>query len=264
MPYVKRKYPRKSAKRSVSKYSRRSRKPSQAIKRYVKQAIHRNIENKILVSNAANQAIKTASVGTYEPYQFNLYPIVASGAEQGERQGLRIKPMMNKFHMYCNLLPHDATTNPVSPMMVRMWVVKYKEQSRNAAANTSGVFDSFFEQGNSTLGFQANMLDMILPVNKAKWVVYADKTFKLGVGQNAGGYSGGTNALDNSSFNKQVVFYCGRYWKNNLIYDDSISSRPGNTNLWLVVQAVPANGASGTTTTGVEIHYSHAFSFEDA
>lgn len=259
-----RKYQRKKGAIRRRKYRGRYRKRvSKSVKTYVKSAIHRNIENKIKVGYAANNSIPTALAGATSPYQYNLLPVLNEGAEDGERIASKVKPMKNTFRAYVNLLPHNALTNPDFPIMVRCWIVKYKLQNRNAATMNLADFDAFFDTGTTAVGFQGNMLDMLLPVNKSQWIVYEERKFKLGVGQNAGGYSGGNNALDNSSFNRQIVFYCSKHWKTSLDYTDNTVDRPTNTSLFFVCQAVAANGTAVIGPT-CEIHYTHRFEYEDA
>lgn len=256
-------YGRKPAKRTMRKRRRTVRKPSKAIKRYVKAAIHRNIENKYFVDYAANQSISCAAVGAVSPTTLNLLPILNEGAEMGERLGNKVKLMGNYLNMYINILPYHAVTNTKHPINVRCWIVKYKLQNRNALSLNLNDWDNFFDVGTSTVGFQNNMLDMVLPVNKSQWIVYEERRFKLGVGAGSSSYGSSVTAYDDSSFNKLLKFHLAKHWRAPLDYQDSATSRPTNTNMFFVVQAVPSDGSVELGPL-CELHYTQKFTYEDA
>jgi len=264
MPYGKRKYTKRTMRRRRPAYRKRTT-VSRATKKYVKRVVHNNIENKIVVVNQVNNPITTALVSASIPYTINCLPIIGSGAEQGERQGNVITPRANIIRGFVNMKPHNSTTNPFAPIKLKMWLVSYKLQNRNAAALNLTDFDRFFEAGNSTVGFQGNMLDMLLPVNKFDWIVYATKSINIGTSSSSSAYSGSGFTYDASRFSVPFSFNVGKHLKQKLNYDDSTSSRPTNRNMFVVVQAVAAEGSSGGAAyITSEIHYSHRFEFEDA
>lgn len=247
--------PRRSSRTSVSK----------ATKRYVKKAIHSNIENKVQVINQSNNNITTALVGASIPYIINCIPSIPSGSDQGERQGVVVTPRTVTIRGFVNMKPHNSTTNPYAPIKLKMWLVSYKLQNRNTATLALGDFDRFFEAGNSSAGFQGNMLDMLLPINKSDWIVYATKTINLGTSSTSSAYSGSGFTYDASRFSVPFYFNVGKHLKQKLMYDDANASQPTNRNMSVIVQAVSAEGSSGGGAfTPCEIHYSHRFEFEDA
>lgn len=257
MPYV-----RKSRKPVMRKRRRTTRRVSAATKKYVKSAIHRNIENKHFTDYGANQSINVALVGAVQPTVLNFFPSLSEGAENGERLGNKVRMVGNFLNMYINILPYNAGTNTKYPLNVRCWIVKYKELNANATFALSD-WNSFFTLGNSNLGFQGNMLDMILPVNKNKWIVYEERSFKLGLGQGSSSYGSSHAGYDNSSFNKHLKFQGAKHWKNSLNYTVSGTSLPTNTNLWFVVQVVPSDGSTEVGPLA-EMHYTQHMTYEDA
>lgn len=259
MPYVRKNYKRRPLRRKRTMRSRG--RVSLATKKYVKAAIHKQIENKVIVSNLANQSIVTALLGT-DPFQLNLLPLIPEGNEQGERSGVIVTPRRCVIKGFVNLRPYNATTNPHQPVKLKMWVLSYKPLNRNAATLAAGSFDNFFEGGNASFPFQGNMLDMILPVNKQEWTVYATKMINLG--STYGGTAGGSVVHDNSRFSVPFSFNIGKYLKQKLKFDDVDTNRATNRNMWLVVQAVSAEGSTGIGITPAEIHYAYEFQFEDA
>lgn len=262
-------------KRYAKRYSRKSRKPSRKpsrkfygvskrVKSYVKKAIHSNIENKSKVTYLANQPVLTAETGVV-PFSINCIPPVAQGNEQGERVGNVIKPVANWIRGFVNLKPHNELTNPYMPIKVKMWLCSYKILNRNAATLNAADFDRFFEEGNNTVPFQGNMLDMLLPVNKMDWTVYETRTINLGSTSTSTAFTSAGFVYDNSRFSVPFSFNVQKHLKTKLTYDDLSSSRPTNRNMYVIVQAVSAEGSSGGSLyTTCEVHYSHHFEFEDA
>lgn len=232
------------------------------IKSYVKQAIHSQLENKELVKYAVNTNIVTASTLT-DPWNFNLLAAPGIGSAAGQREGVVLRPRPScRMKLTFNLKPYDALSNPSIPIWVRVWVVSYKVTNVNSAA-MSGVYAGFFEEGSSTVNFQSNMLDMMLPVNKNLWTVYMDRKFKLGVGSTGTGYSGAGVVYDNSPFSRSMTINFGKWLKAPLKYIDAAGNYPNNRNMWIVVQAVNAEGTSSSVTP-CEVHYAHHFVYEDA
>lgn len=249
--------------RRVKRSSRTS--VSKATKKYVKRAIHTSIENKVVVINQANNAITTALTGVQAPYSINCIPAINTGAEQGERQGVVITPRVCTLKGFINLRPYNATTNPYAPIKVKMWLASYKIFNRNAATLQLADFNRFFEAGNSTVGFQGNLLDMVLPHNKSDWIIYETRSINLGTTSTSASHSGAGVSYDASRFSVPFSINVGKHLKQKLNYDDTDASRPTNRNMFLFVQAVAAEGTNGGSTfIPCEIHYSHRFEFEDA
>lgn len=231
-----------------------------AIKGYVRKQISTAAENKILIDYQVNQSIQTARP-TVNPRYFSAFLDVSTGVTNSQRVGNEITPKVNMWRAYLNVLPDAPDNVMVGPIMVRYWVVKYKLQ--NGSSLPSNAFAKFFSVGAGYANFQANMLDMVLPVNKEEWIVYEDKKFKIGVGANTGVYQSQLNAPDNSSFNRYITVNFMKYWKSKLKFDDS-KIEQNNTNMYIVFQAVRADGTSGVAgDVAAEMHYTHTYEWED-
>jgi len=264
MPYGKRKYTKRTMRRRRPAYRKRT-SVSRATKKYVKRIVHSNIENKIIVVNQVNNSVTTALVGASIPFIINCIPNIPSGSDQGERQGVVVTPRAITVRGFINMKPHNSTTNPFAPIKVKMWLVSYKLQNRNTATLALGDFDRYFEAGNSSVGFQGNMLDMLLPINKSDWIVYATKTINLGTSSTSTAYTGSGFTYDASRFSVPFSFNVGKHLKQKIMYDDANASQPTNRNMSIIIQAVSAEGSSGGGAyTTCEVHYSHKFEFEDA
>lgn len=260
---AKKSYKRKYARKPI----RKNKKPrvTKTVKKYVRAAIHREIEDKIFTAFAANEPIPVAASGGTAPDQINLLPVLTQGVTASNRTGNQVKIRRSYLDMFFNLLPDNNNPNRQYPCMVKLWVVKYKPESvRSASGMADSYFNDFFRQGNSTSGFQGGMLDMVFKVNRDRWNVYATRTFKLGSGQNAGQASQGDSFYDNSSFNRRIRLNLSNMWRSALKYEDSVSAFPNNTNLWLVVQCVRADGTVVNDGTSIiEMHYNLEITYED-
>lgn len=253
---------RKPTKRVYRRRARKSTakpKVSTAVKKYVKNSIHRLAENKVLISSNVNQSLTTASASN--PASINLCPTVAQGTSHVGRIGNEIKLVKGFIRGFVNLLPYNATTNPLStPVMVKLWVCSNKKiQSTTFSSIGSG---DFFEDNASTANFAGNLKDMMLSVNKENWHVYATKTFELGATYaSSTGPTGTSGYFDNSKMIIPFYFNFGKHLKTTLKYNDT-DTNPTNRNMFLLLQAVYADGSTSSVTPA-EYHYHIRWEFED-
>lgn len=224
----------------------------------VNRAISRRLENKVTVDFAANQTIVPADAG-FPPTQRYMLPIITQGLGQGGRIGNSVHIRHAKICMFIN--PNSTSLlNINSPLMVRIWLLSYKEANNNAAPS----FTTFFQTGNSTVGFQKTMLDMMLPVNRDQFTVYFDKTYKIGYGGGLSNTAPNANNVDNSSFNQRIDIEWSQYFKEALEFNDT-DNVAQNRNLHMVWTAVRADGGviASTTDSGAEFHLTSTVKYED-
>jgi len=234
---------------------------SNAVKTYVKRAIDQNVENKLWIRYASNETIRTA--GATDPEFINLVPYPSQGTTQYTRIGNKIKVKKAFIKGFVNLKPYSSLTNPlVGPLYVKMWLCRYKSLNTSDIALTSCSTD-FFEALSGSTGFQGNMLDMSLTNNKDNWIVYKTKTFELGttsvstfLNTNSGNWN------DNSRMTKPFYFSYGKHLRKQLQFEAS-GNPPTNTNLFLISQAVYADGTA-TAVEAAEYHYTLRVEYEDA
>jgi hypothetical protein len=264
---------KRSSTSTVSKYVPRKRAKyivsvPPAVRQYIKKEIHRNIENKEYTSYAINQTVSTALTGVQVPFQINLLPELGVGTGPGNRLGSQVQPVYGEVKGFVNLLPFNEVTNPFLNIYVKLYLIKWKQQTNQGANIGDSNLDDFFQSGpNTTVGFQGNMLDMLLPVNSEEFICYSTKTIKLGVGMTGAGHAYGNNQTpsDNSTYSAEFSMkYIPSVLKQKLTYDDSATERPINTNLRLFIQAVSSDGSGPVARTPVEVHYAHTFKYEDA
>lgn len=240
---------------------RTAKKVSKAVKSYVKRAIHRNEENKVIINYGANQSLSTANTST--PAYLNLVPLPVQGTAQNQRIGNTIKVVKGFIRGHVNLLPYNASTNPyVGPVMIKMWLASNRQYNTNLLSSTNCATD-FFEIGASTTGFQGNMLDIELTNNKDNWIIHKTKTFELGTTGIAGFANQNSSSWnDNSKFTVPFYFSFGHKMRKQIKFVDGATA-PSNINMFLIFQAVYADG-SNSAVTPAEYHYTSRVEYEDA
>lgn len=263
MPFRGKRSRRVKVARRTRKAGRRTKVVSKNIKTYVKRAISRNMENKVWESYGNNIPIVT-TVGSTPTFLGNLLPQPSQSVTQSGRIGNEIKIRKGYVRGYVNLLPYNATSNPLStPVMVKMWLVSCKYLN-TATLSSTNISTDFFEIGSSTAGLQGNLIDTVLSVNKDNWTVHKTKQFELGATYASTSGAVGTGGyFDNSKMIMPFYFSFGNKFRTSLKYNDASSNVPTNRNLFLLFQAVYANGS----TTGLQIcqyTYNTRVEYEDA
>ena len=240
----------------------RTKKVSKAVKTYVKRAIHSNSENKVFLQYGANNTLVTAAGSV--PSNIYLTPFPSQGSQQSNRVGNQIKVVKAFVRGHVNLLPYSQTSNPqVGPLLVKMWLCSSKLVNGTNTMTTSGIDTNFFEANNTNISFQGNVLDIELTNNKDNWTIYKTKTFELGTtAANSALTTQAAGWLDNSKFTMPFYFSFTRYMRKQLKFNDTVQYAT-NHNLWLVFQAVYADGTSAVVNAA-EYHYCSRVEYEDA
>jgi len=233
-----------------------------ALNKTINQAISRRLETKEYVDFGANQSIISASL-TVAPAQKYLLPVITQGLGQASRIGNQIKIRSGILRLRFNLTANSFNVSNQSPALIRVWIVSYKVENTNLLGSPD--FNSFFETGNSSVDFQSNMLDTLLPVSGSNWTVYYDKVHKVGLGAISSSNTNGTYP-DNSTFTQELMIDWGQHFKSPLEYDDQLSaSVPRNRNCFVLLQSVKADGTSNSEGESYsEFHYVNTVKYEDA
>lgn len=235
-------------------------KVTQPIQAFVRKAIQKAAEKKVFVGYAVNQTIGCASGTT--PISQYLLPQLSQGTTNSTRIGNKIKVSKAYVQGYVNLLPYNATTNPQPlPAKVRIWVCQNRNINTNNLSSTT-ISSDFFEVTSGNVGFQGNMLDMVLTNNNDNWIIYGDKIADLGVtGVTATGPVSTGSYADNSKFSMPFYFDITKAM-GTIIFQDA-STTPVNKNLWLVFQVVNADGSTDGTYVIAEYHYTSRVEYTD-
>ncbi len=234
-----------------------------AITQIVKSVLSRQAENKTWFDYGANQSISSTTGGLTPTFK-NLLPQLSQGSSHSNRIGNEVRVKSAYIRGHVNILPYDATLNPQQcppPLYVKMWICSAKAINTNNLALTT-IGTNFFDVVSGSVSFQSNMLDIDFTTNKDAWIVHATKTVKIGAGSYVStGPISQYAYLDNSPMSVPFAFSYGKNLK-TLKYDDS-GPIPTNRNMFIVFQAVPANGATAGGYIPAEFHYTTRVEYED-
>lgn len=251
------------SRKKKTRYARSSSVPLK-FRQYVMRTLHTNAENKQRVNYGANQPL---TLGNSSTQTLPLLIGALQGVDDQTRNGNSIRIRKGVWRGVFNLLPYNATTNPyVTPIWVKLWVVKDLKLQGQQSSIDGTNFGKFFRQGNASVGLQYTPIDLTLDVNRDQFRVLWSRTFKLG---SAGIFAANapvnsSSYFDNSSSSKMVTINYGKWIKKQLKFDDNNSQWPTNANLYLVMQSIPQDGTQTAVNTQlVEYHYTNTQAFED-
>lgn len=269
-----RKYRRRVPKRSTKKVSK-------TIKRYVSRVIHRNLENKRMTTEFTKNLFNiSAGVPGFQPN--NIIPLCPNSATggiytitQGVGQQQRVSNSISVRKAYFRgvLVPalYNAISNPTpTPLNVKMWIISLK---RNVLQQTQAdvyqtVLNTFFSNGNTSIGLLGTLYDIITPHNKDVVNVHYTRTIKLGEAGYSG-VTGGANANSSKSSNDYNLNYkmtldITRWLPKKMLFNDTDSGTTSKQ-LYCVFEPVYYNGTSMTAATspcgfigGIDLHYEDA------
>lgn len=258
MFYRKRRFQRRPIKGRKIVARKGKRGVTRAVKSYVKRLIHKNIENKIVIDNAANQGITTATVGQ-AVYYIPLVPSIGQGPAGNGRIGNEVRVRKAWIKGYVNLLPYNITTNPTLPLRVRMFLVSSKMQNMAANNGAPPPTTDFFQSGaGQNSPFVGNMLDIVRSVNTDNWTLHAQKNIELGLTAQYGTFGG---YADNSKFTAPFYFNFAKHL-GRVKFDDG-GNYSTNKSLFLFIQVVAADGSSSAYISAEE-HHNIRYEYEDA
>lgn len=245
-----------------------SRKPrvSAGIKKYVKAAIHREIEDKnsLLVQN----------VVTVSPYSQNTNMVSATclptinmsqGVGQSGRIGntVRTRRLTFSFILYPN--PYDILLNSVpKPQDVLIFLGKIKGQKDRQPVASD--FTKLWQNGNTSVVPYSDLRDMTAEVNRDYFTVYKIMRFKVCHSSIGGSGSTASNQFfANNDYKYNVIrkMNITKYCPKILKFNDTTLS-PVNDNLWIWATCVNADGSSSTNPYPMTMSYSFHYVYEDA
>ena len=248
----KKKSVKKTAKPTVSK----------AVKTYVKKAIHIEVENKSRQQAQINQNLTTCLSGQTRAH-IVLIPQINQGAANGSRIGNIVKVVKAYCDVIVNILPYSLVSNSLStPVMIKMWLASARRINTRTLSGTL-ISANFFNTNDSSTGFSGNIVDFLYPINSDNWRIHKTKTFKLGAAYaSSTGPVGTSGYFDNSPMIKMVRFSGLEKHIGTLKYNDD-ASEPQNRNLFIILQAVYADGSTAAVTPA-EFHYNTVWEYEDS
>lgn len=270
----------KRVKRTLRRRISRRPKITGLVKKIVKQAIARNVENKRLTTEFTKNLFHSGAGANFTNNNVialcpnagtgYLYQMV-QGVGQQQRIGnqVRLKKLLFRGIMAPN--PYNATTNPTpNPVMIQMFIISMKRNVPSSSiAEVNNIFqNTFFANGSTSLGALGTLYDAVTPINTDQVTLHYKRTFKLGF-ENYSGVTGGadtgqTKASNdyklNQRFSINLAKYMTKVWKFN-DNDGATTSRQ----VYAIFQPLNFNGsipAVGTTPAGliagVDVFYEDA------
>lgn len=280
MPKYVRKGVRRVAKRSRRTVSKSS-KVSKTIKRYVSSVIHRNLENKRMTTEFTKNLYGIA--GGVAGFQTNniipLSPNSLTGGiytiTQGVGQQQRVSNSISVRKAYLRGVlipqPYNAVSNSTpTPLNVKIWIFSLRRNVLQASAADvyQTMSNTFFSNGNTSIGLLGTIYDIITPHNKDVVNVHYTRTIKLGY-ESYSGVTGGATATDSKANNDYNLNYkmtldITRWLPKKMQFNDTDSGTTSKQ-LYCVFEPVYYNGSTMTAATspcgfigGIDLHYEDA------
>lgn len=278
MAYIRRKYRTKRAfakKRTYNRksYARKTTARKMTVKRMIRREIARNVENKTIQAYNYNFPIYHPSSTNFLNNVMELGPAgsamaISQGTGQGNRIGNTIKTKKLTWKGTIVPLPQESTTNPnPRPQQVKLWIF-YDKTDPTAVPDPR---TNFFQNGNSSKGFQDDLADLWSPVNTDRYRILTSRTFKLGYSQYAGtaatpANQGQQQAYSNNDFKYNCDFSIDltKYYPQIVKYNDA-SNAPTTRGLYALWTTVAADGAvMNAAWTTAAAQFVQTYEYEDA
>lgn len=267
--------------RRVVRKRRGSKKPSAVVQRYVKQAIHRNVENKMRESGGLNYLVPT-TYGNYQ--QQSIFPLtpyfeaglstsqnldITQGTGVSNRVGNQIKTRSGYFKAVIYPAPYSASFNPTpQPLNVTMWVFTLKSGLTDSTGTVLSTLQSnWFKNQNGALPITNTLQDQVLVPNTDVINVKYRKTFKLGYASDTGtGVSVTNQSFANNDYrlNHVIKVNMTRFLRKAIRYVDN-NAQPSTSTTWCCFTIANAsNSAFASTAVPAYIQWEYKYQFEDA
>jgi len=266
--FKKRNYRKRVSKRR-SVVGRRRSSVSVAVKKYVKSTISRNVEDK---RNSSENSFAIGSVSNSSTlYARPVTPAggfmtIAQGTGQGDRIGNVIKTKKCILRYALFPVPYDITVNP-NPAPVEVLIILGYLKVTPCSTPTSAGIQQLYQIGNTTIGAQGDLGDLINPFNTDVWVIKKTMRHKIGYADNSGtGSRNGSQFYANNDFKLNVVRSVDitSIYPSKFVFQDT-QTIPQNAGLFLMVQAINADGTtSNAANTKAFFEYTVDYHYEDA
>ena len=183
---------RKGGKKTAFKGKRRvANKPSLAVKRYVKQAIHRQIENKGVAQSVAKTMSNISNLANFTSgnilqltpsVQTNYIYTITQGTGSGNRTGnqVKLRNAVLKFVMYPTSYNVVSNPNPKN-LNIMMYIVSGKKSvASNSVADIAAICNStIYKLGSTSSAMLGSLYDAVSYINTDVLQVHHQEVFKL-------------------------------------------------------------------------------------
>lgn len=235
---------------------------SKAVKQYVKQAITKSSETKVLVQSG--QLLGTISTVIAPANVRSLVPTLSQGVGEGQRIGNKISIRKVMLRGYITLMYNNVNPFPPnypSQYNVRMFVGYVK--GTPIVAPQAGDFGNLLRSGGGATDFSTDLMSLMRPVHSDYWTIKRQRKYKIGLasGTNAGVLAGEQN--NDFSLVKYFNMDITSCYKKVLRYDDN-DSTPQNQGLFLFCGCTDLIGSALVLPNAViQINHEVEFYYDD-
>ena len=238
-----------------------SMKPSKAVKRYVKSAIHRQLENKRFTIESSDTLAAPSNPTNFQAGNiFQLTPSSATnswytipqGTGQGARVGNRINLRSAVFRYVMYPLGYNVTSNPnPKPLDLQILIFSMKRGVLGlTVADAWNVFNgSIFANGSSSNGTVNNLFDMVSVANSEVIQLHYRRNLKLSPSEF---YT--PNATQVNYNNNDYKYNCigkinvTKYLPKHIVFNDTDNSSTSKQ-VFMVITPYNADGTTTPSTT---------------
>lgn len=252
-------------------------KPSLAIKRYVKQAIHRQIENKGVAQSVAKTMSNISNIANFTTgnviqltpsVQTNYLYTITQGTGAGNRTGnqIKLRNAVLKFVLYPQA--YNVTSNPnPKPLNILMYIVSGKKSVlSNSVADMVTICNSnIYKLGSSSSAMLGNLYDAISYINTDVLQVHYQTQFKLSPAQFYTPNATQANYNNNDyKYNIMRRINVTKYLPKTIAFDDA-NNNSTSKQVFAIFAPVYADGTSmASTIFPCSIFASMDVTYEDA
>lgn len=248
-------YRKKAGKRTYKRksYAVKRRKVS-PIRAIVRKEIARNVEDKTQANfvNIRNLYSSTSPTGQFDVN--NVFScawgsggvVLSQNTGQGARVGNQVKLKKMTFKGSVHPMPYNAVSNITpTPLLCRMVICRLREDGVTAPAPIAS--SDVFQYGNTVIGLQDDIVDNWLGINKDKYIVVKQKSFKLGPASNGNASGAGLLAGSQMFVNNDFKFLYNfnidltKHLPKVTRFNDN-NSTPLTSNLYCMIWYCNANG----------------------
>jgi len=262
--YPKKKYARKVVKRTKRTYAKKGI-SAFSVKRIVKMAIAKNVENKTFQYSAEGFNVYPSNATGFGPSIFPCSPYTSytqidQGVGQGQRIGNNIKIKSINFKGFVYPTPYDATTNTsTAPTYVVMRFFYVRATPATLPVNMS----VFLQNGDGSSNLNNRLIDMSQDYNKDIYRVLCTRIFKIGTSFPV---AAATNSVANNDFkyNQRFSINLTKHAVKKIIYSDT-STTVRNRGIFCSMQAIRADNIEyADTQIPCKVDWSLNTQYEDA
>lgn len=243
-----------------------------AVRRIAKKEVHRMIEDKEYITPVVGDTPGSGPIqfGTANFITNNIIDISseslnlitqANGLTQNGRVGNKIT--LRKCVLRGTLTPNGVQ---VVPHYLKLWVVSSKLYPNSCSSSVMETIcrTEFFKTSPTSTsgGMSGQLIDLCRTVNDQSVNVYSQRVFKLGFSSlpNPGLTQAGNNDFN---YGKTFKLYLGRHMNKHVVFNDTAAD-PRNKKLFIVMEAIPADGSVGNNNTYAVLNYFIEVAYEDA